>query len=90
MATDLIVSGIGERSLCVQLTISNDSLLETKKNNWRDTMKTWGIKRAIFISYNPVSQTLNRLDSINPIVNYILERSDLLPNTCYIEESIDS
>ncbi len=52
MATDLIVSGSLEKPLCVQLTITNEYLLPTKKSKWKDTLKYWDIQRAIFISYN--------------------------------------
>ncbi len=57
MATDLIVSGILEKILCVQLTISNESLLDEKKDKWKDTMEYWVIERALFLSYNPLVTT---------------------------------
>jgi hypothetical protein len=89
MATDLIVSGIGDKPLCVQLTVTNDSLLDPKKTNWKTTVQQWKIARAFFLSYNPVSRTGNELEIINRLCNYILDKAQTLPDNCYIEDSID-
>lgn len=89
MATDLIVSGILEKSLCVQLTISNEYLLDDKKSKWKDTLKYWGITRAIFISYNPGNKRGSELNVVHRLSDSLLERANTLPNTCYIEDNID-
>ncbi len=89
MATDLIVSGMGDKPLCVQLTVTNDSLLDTKKTNWKNTVQQWKIKRAFFLSYNPVSSTGSELEIIDRLCNYILDKAQTLPDNCYIEDSID-
>ena len=89
MATDLIVSGILEKPLSVQLTITNEYLLDDKKSKWKDTLKYWNIKRGIFISYNPVSKTGSELDVIQRLSAYILDKANTLPNTCYIEDTIE-
>lgn len=89
MATDLIVSGMEDKPLCVQLTITNDSLLGSKKTNWKNTVKLWKIERAMFLNYNPTSKTGNQLQIINRLCNYILDKAKTLPDSCYIEDSID-
>ena len=89
MATDLIVSGQGDRPLCVQLTVTNDSLLDTKKANWKATVQQWKIERALFLSYNPVSRTRSEQETIDRLCNYILDKVLTLPDRCYIEDSID-
>lgn len=89
MATDLIVSGKGDKPLCVQLTVTNDSLLDTKKSNWQTTVREWNIERAFFLSYNPVSRTRSELEKIDRLCDYILDKAQTLPDNCYIEDSID-
>ena len=89
MATDLIVSSVGNKPLCVQLTVTNESLLDTKKTNWKTTVKQWKIERAFFLSYNPVSKTRKEPEIINKLCNYILDKAQTLPDNCYIEDSID-
>lgn len=89
MATDLMVSGIEGKPLSVQLTVTNESLLDTKKTNWTHTVQLWQIERAIFISYNPTSKTGKQLEIINRLCNYILDQVKTLPDSCYIEDSID-
>ncbi|VEP14179.1 conserved hypothetical protein [Hyella patelloides LEGE 07179] len=89
MATDLIVSGTFEKPLCVQLTITNEYLLDDKKSKWKDTLKHWNIERAIFISYHPVSKTGSELDVIHRLANQILNNANTLPNTCYIEDTVE-
>ena len=89
MATDLIVSGMGDKPLCVQLTVTNVSLLETIKSYWKTTVQQWKIERAYFLSYNPVSRTTRELEIISRLCNYILDKAQTLPDNCYIEDSID-
>lgn len=89
MATDLMVSGILQKYLCVQLTITNESLLDEKKDNWRDTLRYWQIERAIFISYNPGNQKASELNVIKRLSNYLLDSANNLPDRCYIEDTID-
>ena len=88
MATDLIVSDIGDKPLCVQLTVTNDSLLDTKKANWKTTVRQWKIERALFLSYNPVDKTRSELEVIDRLCEYILDKAKTLPDNCYIEDSI--
>ncbi len=89
MATDLIVSGVLEKPLCVQLTITNEYLLDEKKDNWRDTLRYWQIVRGIFISYNPGNKKGSELNVIKRLSNYLLESANNLPDSCYIEDTID-
>ena len=89
MATDLIVSGKGDKPLCVQLTVTNDSLLDTKKANWKTTVQEWNIERAFFLSYNPVSRTRSEGETIDRLCNYILDKAQTLPDNCYIVDSIN-
>jgi hypothetical protein len=89
MATDLIVSGVLEKPLCVQLTITNKYLLDDKKDNWKNTLIYWQIVRAIFISYNPGNKKGSELDVITRLSNYLLESANNLPNSCYIEDTIN-
>ena len=83
MATDLIVSGNYSKPLCVQLTISNNSNLSDKKKNWRNTVESWGIKRALFLSYNPNSA------SPKEICNFLLKACDNPDDLWYSEDSIN-
>ncbi len=89
MATDLIVSDRENKPLSVQLTVTNDRLLAKKKTNWKNTVQLWKIERAIFLNYNPRSQTGNQLEIIDRLSNYILDKANTLPDSCYIEDSID-
>lgn len=88
MATDLIVSGKEDKPLCVQLTVTNDSLLDTKKSNWKTTVQQWKIERALFLSYNPASGTRSKVEIIDSVCEYILHKAQTLPDNCYIEDSI--
>ena len=47
---------------------TNDSLLDTKKTNWKTTVQQWKIERAFFLSYNPVSKTRKKPEIINKIL----------------------
>lgn len=89
MATDLIANGVLEKPLSVQLTITNEYLLDDKKRKWKDTLKYWNIERAIFISYNPGNKRGSELDVIHRLSSYLLESTNNLPNSCYIEDTID-
>lgn len=89
MATDLIVSSKDDKPLCVQLTVTNDSLLDTKKANWKTTVQEWNIERAFFLSYNPVSRTRSEGETIDRLCNYILDKAQTLPDNCYIVDSIN-
>ena len=89
MATDSIVSGSLRKPLSVQLTITKESLLDEKKDNWRDTLKYWQIPRAIFISYNPGNKKASELNVIKRLSNYLLDSANNLPDRCYIEDTID-
>lgn len=89
MATDLIISSVLKQPLCVQLTITNENLLGDKKIKWKDTLRYWNIQRAIFISYNPGNKRGSELDVIHRLSNYLLDRASTMPNSCYIEDTID-
>jgi hypothetical protein len=84
MATDFIASGTKELPLCVQLTSVRDSLNQTKQADWLSTLKHWGIKRGIFISFNP---TLNRVE-LN-ISQNVLQYSDHIEENSYPVIKID-
>lgn len=84
MATDFIASGMSELPLCVQLTSVRDSLNQTKQDDWLSTLKYWGIKRGIFISFNP---TLNKVE-LN-ISQNVFQCSDHIEDNCYPVIKID-
>ncbi len=84
MATDLIASGMKELPLCVQLTSVRDSLNQTKQAEWLSTLKYWGIKRGVFINFNP---TLNQVE-LN-ISQNVLQYSDHIEDNCYPVIKID-
>jgi hypothetical protein len=75
MATDLMVSGSLEQTLCVQLTISASQNTEDKIRRWRETLNYWQIKRALFLSFNPCGQYRDSRKLAALLVN----RSDTLP-----------
>ncbi|MBD2415308.1 hypothetical protein FACHB389_17695 [Nostoc calcicola FACHB-389] len=84
MATDLIASGVKDLPLCVQLTSVRDVLAQTKQADWLSTLKYWGIKRGVFISFNP---TLNQVES--KIGQYIFQYSDRISENCYPVVNMD-
>jgi hypothetical protein len=84
MATDLIASGLNKLVLCVQLTTVRDSLSTEKQLDWESTLKYWGIRRGLFLSFNP---NLNQVHS--RVGKRVLEYSDRLPQQCYRRHSIE-
>lgn len=89
MATDVIIGNSSKQVLCVQLTITNQNLLDSKKDDWLKTLQRWGIQRALFLSYNPINQNKSGLKVIEEVCNYILAQSYTLEDTCYSIGSID-
>ncbi len=85
MATDLMLSSSDGKLLCVQLTTSDDRLTVDKKEDWLKTVQRWRIQRALFLSYNPRRNTGSQLDVIIAVGNYLLEKCESLPDSCYIE-----
>lgn len=83
MATDLIVSGSLERSLCIQLTSVSDELSQEKSNNWENTLRMWRIDRGLFLSYNP-----GKTDFVEEVVEIVLEKSNNLNASCYQKLSL--
>ncbi len=74
MATDLAVVGSLNIPLCVQLTTSRS---DSKRTNWEAVLRHWGIKRGLFVSFNP-----KELDT-NALAKGILKKGDILPSHCY-------
>ena len=85
MATDLIASGTKGIALCVQLTSVRESLAVDKRNEWKSTLEYWGIRRGVFVRFNP---RRNQVCSV--IDKYGFSSSDQLPEQCYLEHSINS
>lgn len=83
MATDLIVSGSLERSLCIQLTSVSDKLSQEKSNNWEDTIRIWRIDRGLFLSYNP-----GKADFVEEVAEIVLEHSNNLNAGSYKKLSL--
>ncbi len=79
MATDLLVMGLTNTALLVQITTLAQKYLPKKKNAWEDTLKHWKIKRGLLISYNPMP-TNNVAQRIS---GTILRHMDSLPPDCY-------
>lgn len=77
MATDLMISGQLNKSLAIQLTISNPKVLDEKQNNWRETLIYWDIKRGVLFSQSPDHP-------IEESAKSLLERSDSLNDGCYV------
>jgi len=73
MATDLIVSGSLERSLCIQLTSVSRKFSKKKSKNWEDTLRMWRIDRGLFLSYNP-----GKADFVKGVVEIVLKKSNKL------------
>lgn len=79
MATDLVVAGNKNISLCVQLTQTHVNQWVDKRKKWEDTLDYWGIQRGLIISYNPSNLNTAFLASA------IVEKADTLPNISYNE-----
>ncbi|MEH1814660.1 MAG: hypothetical protein V7K26_30830 [Nostoc sp.] len=84
MATDFIASGSRNLPLCVQITTVNDTHSRNKEREWQLTLKYWGIRRAMFVSFNP------RLTQVNQKIGQsVFQRSDLTQGNCYLVINID-
>jgi hypothetical protein len=81
MATDLIVSGVLAKPLCVQLTQSQDQFTADKKEKWELTLRYWQIQRGLFVSFNPMG---NR----NTLESRLRQESDRSPAIGYNEIEI--
>jgi hypothetical protein len=79
MATDLLVMGLTNAALLVQITTLAQQYLPKKKSAWEGTLKHWKIKRGLLISYNPMP-TNNVAQRIS---GTILQHIDSLPPDCY-------
>jgi len=82
MATDLIVSNHSQQPLCIQVTSVSKELHQQKCQAWENTLRSWEIKRGLFLSYNP--QDANFL---NQLVNVALYNSDYLAGGKYLNFS---
>jgi hypothetical protein len=78
MATDLIASGPLEKSLCVQLTTQQSQFTVEKREKWELTLKSWHIKRGLFVSFNPMHDRAL-------LASRLLQECDGLPATGYNE-----
>lgn len=85
MCTDLIVSGTEELVLCVQLTTVRGSYSTNKQLEWQSTLKHWGIKRGLFLSFNPSLLLVHY-----KLAMILLLNSSTLPQQCYHKLNIDS
>lgn len=83
MATDLIVSGSLERSLCIQLTSVSDELSQEKSKSWEESLRMWRIDRGLFLSYNP-----GKADFVEGVVEIVLENSNNLNSGSYQKLSL--
>jgi hypothetical protein len=64
MATDMIACSACANALPVQLTTLNIGWIENKRTEWVATLQHWGIRRAFFLSYNPLRGQLRRAERI--------------------------
>ena len=83
MATDMIVSGIKEKPLCIQLTTLSKKFTQNKAEKWQDTLVFWEIDRGLFLSYNPGKENFQ-----NELVKTTLDNSDNLQKGNYLKCSL--
>ncbi|BAZ41751.1 hypothetical protein NIES4101_77190 [Calothrix sp. NIES-4101] len=83
MATDIIISSQQEKPLCIQLTSLADEYSQQKVDDWKMSLRFWGVERGLFLSYNP-----NVDDFVNRIVNISLHNSDHLHNGIYLKFNV--
>ncbi|WP_414544432.1 hypothetical protein [Nostoc sp. CCY0012] len=84
MATDIIVSGLQQIPLSIQLTSVRNELAQTKQQDWLRTLQYWGIKRGIFISFNPMLHQVELR-----IGQEAFQHSDHISKNCYLKIDID-
>ncbi len=78
MATDFIASGETNLTVCVQLTTLNQNISQNKQSEWKSTLTHWGIRRGIFISFNP------RLTQVEQRIGQsVFQYSDQISENCY-------
>ncbi|BAT56264.1 hypothetical protein NOS3756_52670 [Nostoc sp. NIES-3756] len=82
MATDLIVSNHNQQPLCIQVTSVSKELHQQKCQAWENTLRSWNIKRGLFLSYNPQDTNF-----VNQLVNIALYNSDYLAGGKYLNFS---
>lgn len=82
MATDLIVSNHNQQPLCIQVTSVSKELHQQKYQAWENTLRSWEIKRGLFLSYNPQDTNF-----VNQLVNIALYNSDYLAGGKYLNFS---
>jgi hypothetical protein len=82
MATDLIVSNHNQQPLCIQVTSVSKELHQQKCQAWENTLRSWEIKRGLFLSYNPQDTNF-----VNQLVNIALYNSDYLAGGKYLNFS---
>ncbi|GAA6620411.1 hypothetical protein [Scytonema sp. NUACC26] len=85
MATDLIVSSSQEKPLCVQLTSLSEEFTEIKYQDWKNTLREWGIERGLFLSFHP-----GEPEFIKQLVNITLYNSNNLKIGSYLKFSVPS
>ncbi len=80
-----VVSSSQEKPLCVQLTSLSEEFSETKYQNWKKTLREWGIERGLFLSFNP-----SEPEFIKQLVNITLYNSNNLKIGSYLKFSVPS
>lgn len=83
MVTDLMIIGSKAKTLCVQMTQNSQHYTYKKEIDWQDTLIYWGVKRGLFIRYNPRNK-----DFINKLLDCMLCNSDLLSEGEYPKVNI--
>jgi len=83
MATDIIISNSQEKPLCIQLTTLSDEFSQEKSEEWENTLRSWGIERGLFLSFNP-----SQPDFVNQLVNIVLYNSNNLRTEIYLKFSL--
>ncbi len=83
MATDIIVCNRQDKPLCIQFTSLADEYSQQKLDDWKASLRFWGVERGLFLSYNP-----NVDDFVNRIVNISLHNSDHLHIGIYLKFNV--
>ncbi len=77
MATDLIISGLSQEPLAVQLTKSSLAMTIKKQGSWKVTLMYWSIQQGVFFSHDPRHQICESATSMLQIAD------DTCANDCY-------
>lgn len=88
MATDIIVSYLLEKPLCVQYTISSPRNTINKKQVWENILRYWNINRGIFVHISSSQIPTQKIQNLRELVFLALGESDVLLDSCYSEHDI--